>query len=62
MYDVNNRIEILSYKPHRVTYRRVDNDKTYNVPRRRFEQKLDLGFYEVVNPKALPSFFDTINL
>lgn len=48
------KVRVLSYRPHQVTYEMVNSSRRVTVPRGRFERRLDLGFYEVLNPELLP--------
>lgn len=50
----SKKIKIIDYRPHLVTYESCEDGELRQVRRQRFENKLALGFYDVLNPRALP--------
>ncbi len=41
------------HQPHKVRLQLLSNGKVYEMSRRKFESRCDLGRYEVENPEAL---------
>lgn len=50
-------VEVLRLKPHKVVFRFCDSGKICTLSRNGFEKRIDLGLYEVSNPKKLFQVF-----
>lgn len=51
------KIEILTYRPDLVTIKDLGQGKTIKVNTRLFDKQINIGFYDVTNPEALPKVF-----
>ncbi len=55
MLGKSRRVRLLVLKPHLVRIQYLDTGQIADVSRKRFELHLDLGFFELVNPEAMPA-------
>ena len=56
MTDQTKKVKIVSLKPHKVLLEVLETGKQIQMPRRVFEKKVEMGFFEVSNPSSIPHF------
>jgi hypothetical protein len=50
------KVEFLKVKPTHVELKFLTNNHVIKMGKQFFRRRLDMGAYEIVNPKALPSY------
>lgn len=49
------KVKIISMKPHKVIIEFVETKTKVMFPRKAFEQRLEIGLFELVGPVQMPS-------
>lgn len=49
------KVKIISMKPHKVVIEFVETKTKVMFPRKAFEQRLEIGLFELVGPVQLPN-------
>lgn len=55
MQGKSRRVRLLDLKPHLARIQYLDTGQIADISRKRFELHVDLGFFELVNPEAMPA-------